>query len=112
QERFRVLDDIAAGERTNKTRFAGGEWKLRAFDEALATPEAKGRGVVSDWNAYRERMNKWVGVLPMSATARVAQAQTELLYAWQLRGPGAAGTIAPDRFDLFTAQLKQTENVL
>ncbi|HEY7402117.1 MAG TPA: hypothetical protein VIB39_01230 [Candidatus Angelobacter sp.] len=112
QERFRVMDDVAAGERTNKTRFAGGEWKLREFYESLAAPGGKGRGVVADWNAYRERLNKWVGIEPQSITARVAMAQGELLYAWQLRGPGAPGTIAPDRYDLFMTQLKQTEAVL
>ncbi len=112
QDRFRVLDDVAAGERANKTRFAGGEWKLRAFYEAMAAPNGKGRGVVADWNAYRERMNRWVGLQPESITARVALGQTELLYAWQLRGPGAAGTIAPDRYDLFMAQLKVAETVL
>src|SRR5215469_6159576 len=79
QDRFRVLDDIAAGERTNKTRFAGGEWKLHEFYEALGSPAGKGRGVVADWNAYRERMNKWVGLMPASITARVALAQAELL---------------------------------
>jgi hypothetical protein len=112
QERFRVLNDVAAGERNNKTRFAGGEWKLRAFYEALAAPAGKGRGVVTDWNAYRERLNHWVGVETQSITAQVALAQGELLYAWQLRGPGAPGTIAPDRYDLFMTQLKQTETVL
>lgn len=112
QDRFRVLDDIAAGERTNKTRFAGGEWKLHEFYEALASPAGKGRGVVADWNAYRERMNHWVGLMPASITARVALAQAELLYAWQLRGPKAAGTVPTDRFDLFTTQLKIAETVL
>jgi len=112
QERFRVLDDVAAGERARQTRFAGGEWKLHEFYEALASPTGKGRGVVPDWNAYRERLNHWVGMMPSSITARVALAQAELLYAWQLRGPGAAGTIAPDRFDLFTKQLKIAETVL
>jgi hypothetical protein len=112
QDRFRVLDDIAAGERTNKTRFAGGEWKLHEFYEALASPGSKGRGVVADWNAYRERMNHWVGLMPASITARVALAQAALLYAWQLRGPGAAGTVPTDRYDLFTTQLKIAETVL
>ena len=112
QERFRVLDDIAMGERTNKTRFAGGEWKLHEFYEALASPGDKGRGVVADWNAYRERMNHWVGLMPGSITARVALAQAELLYAWQLRGPQAAGTVPTDRYDLFITQLKIAETVL
>ena len=38
QERFRALDDLAAGDRANRTRFAGGEWKLRAFYDAIASP--------------------------------------------------------------------------
>jgi hypothetical protein len=112
QERFRVLDDVSAGERTNRTRFAGGEWKLNTFYEAVASPTGKGRGVVPDWNAYRERLNRWVGMQPGSITARVAVGQAELMYAWQLRGPGEAGTIAPERWRLFTETLKQAESIM
>ncbi|HET9836866.1 MAG TPA: hypothetical protein VFR84_01440, partial [Candidatus Angelobacter sp.] len=112
QERFRVLDDVAAGERANKTRFAGGEWKLWWFYDALAAPAGKGRGVVADWNAYRERLNRWVGQMPESVTARVALAQGELLYGWELRGPGELGTIEKDKFDRFMIEVKQAETIL
>jgi hypothetical protein len=112
QERFRVLDDVAAGERVNKTRFTGGEWKLWVFYDALASPAGKGRGVVADWNAYRDRLNRWVAQQPESVTARVALAQAELLYGWQLRGPGELGTIPQDHFDRFMAQVKQAETIL
>jgi hypothetical protein len=112
QERFRALDDVAAGERVNKTRFAGGDWKLWVFYNAIASPAGKGRGVVPDWNAYREKLNRWVGRQPESVTARVALAQAELLYGWELRGPGELGTIPQDRFDRFMAQVKQAETIL
>jgi hypothetical protein len=112
QERFRVLDDVAAGERVNKTRFAGGEWKLWAFYDALGSPAGKGRGVVADWNAYRDRLGRWVAQQPESVTARVALAQAELLYGWQLRGPGELGTVPQDHFDRFMAQVKQAETIL
>ena len=112
QERFRVLEDVAAGERVNKTRFTGGEWKLWWFYNALASPAGKGRGVVPDWNAYREKLNQWVGQMPQSVTARVALAQAELLYGWELRGPGALGTIAQEKFDRFMAEVKQAETIL
>src|SRR5579859_514086 len=112
QERFRVLDDVAAGERMNKARFPGGGWKLWWFYNAIASPAGKGRGVVADWNAYRERLNSWVGQMPESVTARVALAQAELLYGWELRGPGELGTIAQDKFDRFMAAVKQAETIL
>ena len=112
QERFRVLDDVAAGERVNKTRFVGGEWKLWWFYDALASPAGKGRGVVADWTAYRNRLERWVVAQPESVTARVALAQAELLYGWELRGPGELGTIPQDKFDRFMAQVKQAETIL
>jgi hypothetical protein len=112
QERFRVLDDVAAGERANKTRFAGGEWKLWKFYDALASPGGKGRGVVADWNAYRDRLNRWVARQPESITARVALAQAELLYGLELRGPGELGTIPQDKFDRYMAQVRQAETIL
>ncbi|HZD93982.1 MAG TPA: hypothetical protein VE133_06990, partial [Candidatus Sulfotelmatobacter sp.] len=111
QERFRVLDDVAAGDRVNKTRFAGGEWKLRAFYDAVASPGGKGKGVVADWNAYRDRLNRWVAQMPRSVTARVSLAHGELLYAWQVRGTTDVA-IAPDRRLLFTQKLKEAETVL
>jgi hypothetical protein len=111
QERFRVLEDVAAGERTNKTRFAGGEWKLWMFYNAIATPKGKGRSV-PDWSAYRDRMSRWVGQQPESVTARVAMAQAELLYGWELRGAGELGTIPQDRFDRFMVQVRQAETIL
>src|SRR5215467_8041749 len=35
QERFRVLEDVAAAERTGKTRFSGGGWRLYTLYLAL-----------------------------------------------------------------------------
>jgi hypothetical protein len=112
QERFRVLDDVAAGDRVNRTRFAGSEWKLRAFYEAAASPEGKGRGMVADWNAYRARLDRWVAQQPRSITARVARAQAELIYAWQIRGAGDAATVSPERQRLFAERLKAAETLL
>src|SRR5262249_7864995 len=112
QERFRVLDDVSNGERTNRTRFAGGEWKLNAFYEAVASPTGKGRGVVPDWNAYREQLNRWVGMQPASISARVGVAEAELMCAWQLGGPGEAGSVNQERRRLFTETLKQAESIL
>src|ERR1051326_827031 len=111
QERFRVLDDVAAGERTNKTRFAGGEWKLWMFYNAISSPAGKGRPV-PDWNGYRDRLSRWVGQQPESVTARVAMAQAELLYGWELRGPGELGTIPQDRFDRFMVQVREGGTIL
>jgi hypothetical protein len=111
QERFRALDDLAAGDRANKTRFAGGEWKLRAFYDAIASPAGKGRGVVADWNLYRDRLNRWMAQQPGSITARVALAQAELMFAWQVRGTRDAD-IAPERQLLFTQKLKAAETIL
>jgi len=112
QERFRVLDDVAAGDRGNKTRFAGGDWKLWEFYRAIASPEGKGRGVVADWNVYRDRLNRWVAQQPRSVTARVSLAQAELMFAWQVRGSQDSAAIAPERQRLFAERLKAAENVL
>lgn len=109
QERFRVLDDVAAGERTNRARFAGGEWKLHTLYEALASPGDKGRGVVADWNAYRERLNRWAAQQPGSITARVALANAELMYAWELRN---TSNVNPESHRLFEERVKGAETIL
>ncbi|MGC2695218.1 MAG: hypothetical protein WA738_05445 [Candidatus Angelobacter sp.] len=109
QDKFRVLDDISAGERVNKTRFSGGEWKLHTFYEALASPANNGRGVVADWNAYRDRLNRWVAQQPASITARVALADAELMYAWQLR---STSDVNPESHRLFAERVKLAETIL
>ena len=109
QDRFVVLDDVSAGERVNKTRFPGGEWKLHTLYEALATPGGTSRGVVADWNAYRDRFNRWVAQQPGSITARVAQADAELMYAWQLR---ATSDVNPESHRLFDERVKMAAAIL
>src|SRR5579884_1227655 len=112
QEKFVVLDDVAAAERNNKTRFAGGEWKLYTLYQAVESPWGSGPGIPADWNAFFGRLNRWVAQQPASITARVSLAAAELMYAQQAKAIAPAGSATPESMRLFTERLKQAETTL
>ena len=101
QERFKVLDDVAAAERASKTRFAGGGWKLHAFYAAVESPKGKTPVTEADWADILDRMKRWEAQQPDSITARVALAYAYLNYAWQLREAMATPPVTPEGKRLF-----------
>jgi Domain of unknown function (DUF4034) len=114
QERFRVLEDVAAAERTGKTRFAGGGWKLYAFYSALRSPKGKASATETEWVDLLDRLKRWQAQQPDSITARVALAYAYVHYAWQLRGDGSIPLTADgkrifdERAKLAEAELNQS----
>ena len=111
QERFRVLDDVAAAERTGKTRFAGGGWKLHTFYSAVQSPKGKSPATEAEWAEVLDRLKRWEAQQPDSITARVALAYGYLNYAWQLRGDGSTPLTAEGK-QLFNERVKLAETEL
>ncbi|MFI5104468.1 MAG: hypothetical protein ACHP79_06060 [Terriglobales bacterium] len=112
QERFKVLDDVAAAERTGKTRFAGGGWKLHTFYSAVESPRGKAPVTEAEWADVLDRLKRWEAQQPDSITARVALAYAYLNYAWQARGDGNADSITPEGKRLFNERAKLAETEL
>jgi hypothetical protein len=110
QENFRVLDDVAAAERTGKTRFAGGGWKLHTFYSAVESPKGKAPATEAEWTDTLDRLKRWVLQQPDSITAHVALAYAYLNYGWQARGDGASVTSEGKR--LFDERVKLAEDEL
>jgi hypothetical protein len=114
QERFRVLEDVAAAERTGKTRFASGGWKLYTFYSALQSPKGKPSATEAEWTDLLDRLKRWEAQQPDSITARVALAYAYVNYAWQLRGDGSVPLTADgkrifdERAKLAEAELNQS----
>jgi hypothetical protein len=113
QERFKVLDDIAAAERTGRTRFPGGSWKLHAFYSAIESPKGKMPATEAEWADFLDQMKRWTAQQPDSITAQVAMAYAYLNYGLQTRGGKAdPASATPDGQRLYDERIKLAETVL
>jgi Domain of unknown function (DUF4034) len=111
QERFKVLDDVAAAERAGKTRFAGGDWRLHVFYSAIETPKEAIPSTEAGWADLLDQMKRWASQQPDSITAQVSMAYAYLNYARQT--PSAQGDSATaEGRRVFEERLKLAETVL
>ncbi|MGA8675286.1 MAG: DUF4034 domain-containing protein [Candidatus Acidiferrales bacterium] len=111
QEDFSQLDDIAQAARSQKQRFLGGGWKLRAFYNALRGP---GSLTSTDdvWNAHFARLERWIAASPNSSAPRVALAGAYLRFAWKARGNGPGETVTSEGWDLFSERARKARKML
>ncbi|MGA7222886.1 MAG: DUF4034 domain-containing protein [Candidatus Acidiferrales bacterium] len=111
QEDFSQLDDIAQATRSQKQRFLGGGWKLRAFYNALRGP---GSLTSTDdvWNAHFARLERWIAASPNSSAPRVALAGAYLRFAWKARGNGPGETVTSEGWDLFSERARKARKML
>jgi hypothetical protein len=113
QERFKVLDDVAAAERTGRTRFPGGAWKLHAFYAAIESPKGRLPTTEAEWADFLDQMKRWTAQQPDSITAQVSLAYAYLNYARQTRAGGLDGTPATlEGKRVLDERLKLSETVL
>ncbi|HSK43677.1 MAG TPA: hypothetical protein VLA83_07305 [Candidatus Binatia bacterium] len=112
QENFLVLDSVAAAERSGRTRFPGGGWRLYAFYSAVESPKGKPPLTEAEWADTLDRLKRWAAQRPESATARVALGYAYLNYAWQARGYGNAASVTPEGRRLMQERLKLAETEL
>jgi hypothetical protein len=111
QERFKVLDDVAAAERMGRTRFPGGGWKLHTFYAAIESPKGKTPTTEAEWADFLDQMKRWTAQQPDSITAQVSLAYAYLNYARQT--PSAMGPSSTQEGKrVFDERLKLAETVL
>ena len=108
QEKFDELERMAAEYRSEKSRFPGGDWKLRQFYGALDAPQLTDKDSV-DHIAHLER---WMQERPQSVTARVALATSLHRWAWVARGNGFANTVTAEGWRLFGERIQRSQQVL
>ncbi len=111
REDFAQLESIAATVRTDKSRFAGGVWKLNTF---YLVAQGPGSLTASDsvWRAHIARLQRWVAAYPESGTPRIALAQSYMRYAWKARGQGYANTVTNDGWRQFNERVQQARATL
>ena len=94
--------------RREKTRLAGGDWRLRLFYEALDAPHQTDQ----DTRDHIAHLEHWVQQRPDSITARVALATSLHRWAWVARGHGYADKVTPEGWRLFNERMKQSQTTL
>jgi len=85
EQKFEQLEQIATSARSQKTRFAGGTWKLYALYEALRQPADGPAAGDAIWQFHLLTLHSWAVSYPNSVTARIALAEAFLNYTQQLR---------------------------
>ena len=111
EDKFDELDRLAASERSGKTRFAGGGWRLFTLYIGLDKPEAED-APDADWQAQIEKLQRWQSFKPQSITPRVALAEAYLGYAWKARGHEYADKVTVEGWTLFAARVQTAKKIL
>ena len=112
QENFDQIDAIADAVRSQKSRFAGGAWKLQKVYRALREPANGARASDAVWQLQIGRLKKWVERKPKSITAQVGLAAAYVEYGWHARGRGFAGTVTEDGWKLLATRLATAKEIL
>lgn len=112
QENFDHIDAIADAVRTQKSRFAGGAWKLQKVYRGLREPNNGREASDAIWQLQIDRLKKWVARKPQSITARVGLAAAYVEYAWHGRGRGFAGTVTNDGWKQLATRMATAREIL
>ncbi len=102
------LDRIADLDRREKSRLAGGDWKLHVFYSELDRPLGKDQGS----EEHLQHLEAWVKARPESITARVALATSYTRWAWVARGHDYASKVTPEASRLFHERTQRAAEVL
>lgn len=108
-ENFQRLEQEAGKAGKEKTRLAGGYWKIRNIYHGLSSPI---NDTDEEWTKHLERLNRWKEQFPQSITARVALAESWISYAWEARGDGYVNTVSAAEWRLFEERLNFAEKEL
>jgi hypothetical protein len=107
EERFDVLEQIAADLRSNKRRFSGGVWKLHAFYNGLDEPKDG-----QDWSVHFDKLERWKSREPDSITVYPALAGAYTAYAGIGRGEGYADSVTDEGWRLYAERNAKALEIL
>jgi len=109
--RYADLDTLAQQLQQQRSRFAGGAWRLHIFFGTLSSP---GSPTATDaaWKAHITKLEQWAASSPSSPTPRIALGQTYLRFAWKARGHGFANTVTPEAWELFRSRVGSARSTL
>jgi hypothetical protein len=109
--RYADLDTLAQQMQQQRSRFAGGAWRLHVFFGTLSSP---GSATATDaaWTAHIAKLEQWARSSRASPTPRIALAQTYLRFAWKARGHGYSDTVTPEGWQVFRDRVQLARSTL
>ena len=105
---FAELETIERDLLSTKARFAGGDWKVFHFYEALrAGHVSEDAPIESDWVNVIAALTEWQQQSPNSPVPVLLLADAYAGYAWHARGDGRSETVKEAGWSLFKDRLNQ-----
>jgi len=108
-QRFADLESRAKDLHTSKAKFGNGIWKITLFYNCLECREEEPESM---WQLHEQIHKNWVSQYPNSITARVAQADFFVSYAWHARGADYANKVTQQGWRLFRERLAEARKIL
>jgi len=112
EEKYQQLEKLGQELMTTRARFAGGDWKLQRFHEAIGQAEGNEKAPQAVWQKHIEKVQKWTLENPESTLAQLAFGEALINYAWAARGDGFAPKVDPKNWLLYEERLNQAEQTL
>lgn len=111
---FAKLEELATTARRDKSRFAGGGWKLYAFYYSIAPEPLPGCSKVParKWEDEIALVKEWIAAYPDSITPRISLAQLYYDYAWEARGSTYSNAVPESAWPLFYERLAVARKTL
>ena len=107
-KQFGELEKLEQELLSSKARFAGGDWKVFHFYEALSAGHViESAPIESDWINVIAALKEWQSASPKSPVPPLLLADAITSYAWFARGTGLAETVNEARWSLFKDRLNQ-----
>ena len=107
--KFDDLEKEAIELRKSKETFRNGSWKIVQFYTSLECGEKEPESM---WKLHEQIHRDWIAAYPASVTARVAQAEFFVNYAWHARGSDYADKVTQDGWKLFGDRLVAARTTL
>lgn len=109
--KFAQLDCLANKERSAKSKFPGGAWKLVEIYAGLEQPRP-GHPTEVDWRRHLRLLEQWETRNPKSVTARIALAWSYVDYGWAARGDGYGDSVSDSGWKLMDQRMKKARTIL
>jgi hypothetical protein len=110
---FAWLEENIDRQRKKKERVQGGVWLLSASYSGLQGPNYySNEGTDEQWQSHFENLQKWKAAYPNSISARVATANSWVMYAWKARGSATVNSVSNEHFRTFDERIGEARKEL
>ncbi len=114
------LEAMAERFRSEKTRHAGGTWKLTDYYFVFHNTwvgkknpwDSNSKNRSRDWSFMHQMIDSWAAQFPQSPTPIIVRSIVLLREAWEVRGPGYAKSVPPTAWKKFEKLIQKAHDNL